>query len=114
MGENYEALSKGSIIVEDDVWIGARTVILSGVRIGQGAIIAAGSVVTKDVEPYSIVAGNPAKLIKYRFEDNIRAELRAFNIGMLTKNIVKDNIDKVYESLTEDNVKNVLNIIKGV
>ncbi len=113
-GENYEALSKGSIIVEDDVWIGARAVILSGVRIGQGAVIGAGSVVTKDVEPYSIVAGNPAKLIKYRFEDNIREELKAFNVGMLTKNIVKDNIDKVYESLTEDNVKKVLNIIKGV
>ena len=114
LGEKYEASSKGSIIVEDDVWIGARTIILSGVRVGQGAIIGAGSVVTKDVEPYSIVAGNPAKLIKYRFNEEIRNELKTFNIGMLTKNIVKGNIDKVYTYLTEDNVKNVLNSLKGL
>lgn len=54
------------IVIEDDVWIGARVIILQGVTIGRGSIIAAGSVVTKDVEPYSIVGGNPAKLIKKR------------------------------------------------
>ena len=52
--------------IGSDVWLGARCIILPGVNIGDGAIIAAGSVVTKDVEPYSIVGGNPAKLIKYR------------------------------------------------
>ncbi len=55
-------------IIEDDVWIGARTIINAGKKIGKGAIIAAASVVTKDVEPYSIVGGNPAKLIKKRIE----------------------------------------------
>ena len=53
-------------IVEDDVWIGARVLIMPGKKIGKGSIIAAGSVVIKDVEPYSIVGGNPAKLIKKR------------------------------------------------
>lgn len=57
------------IIVDDDVWIGFGAVVLSGVRIGRGSIVAAGAVVTKDVEPYSIVAGNPAKKIKMRFQD---------------------------------------------
>ena len=52
------------IIVEDDAWIGANSVILSGVRIGRDAVIGAGSVVTKDVEPFTIVAGNPARVIK--------------------------------------------------
>nr|WP_142784468.1 acyltransferase [Changchengzhania lutea] len=52
--------------IEDNVWIGARTIILPGRRIGKGAIVAAGSVVVKDVEPYSIVGGNPAVLIKFR------------------------------------------------
>lgn len=113
-GRQYEALSKGSIIVEDDVWIGAGVIILSGVHIGQGAVIGAGSVVTKDVEPYSIVCGNPAKFIKYRFSPKIIEELKSFNIGMLTKDVVKDNIDKVYETLSEDNVKDVLNNFKGV
>lgn len=56
------------IIVEDDVWIGARCIILKGVTIGKGSVIAAGSVVTKNVEPYSVVGGIPAKLIKKRFD----------------------------------------------
>ena len=54
-------------IIEDDVWIGYRVIINSGVTIGKGAVIAAGSVVTKDVLPYNIVGGNPAKVIKSRF-----------------------------------------------
>ena len=55
--------------IGNDVWIGSSVSILNGIRIGDGAIIAAGSVVTKDVDPYSIVAGVPAKRIKLRFED---------------------------------------------
>jgi maltose O-acetyltransferase len=54
--------------IEDDVWIGARVIILPGLRIGKGAIIGAGAVVTKDVPPYAICAGNPARVIKYRGE----------------------------------------------
>ncbi len=54
------------VIIEDDVWIGARVIILPGVRIGKGAIISAGAVVTKDVEPYSIVGGVPARFIRSR------------------------------------------------
>lgn len=52
--------------IEDDVWIGSRVTILPGVKIGKGSIIGASSVVTKDVQPYSIVGGNPAKLLKMR------------------------------------------------
>ena len=55
------------VIIEDDVWIGYNAIILSGTRIARGAIVAAGSVVTKDVQAYSIVGGNPARLIKPRF-----------------------------------------------
>lgn len=57
------------IVVEDDVWIGTGAIILKGVKIGRGSVVAAGSVVTKDTPPYSIVAGNPAKVIKYRFTE---------------------------------------------
>lgn len=58
---------KGDIVIENDVWIGANSTIMSGITIHNGAIIAAGSTVTKDVPPYAIVAGNPGKVVKYRF-----------------------------------------------
>jgi len=65
---HYNWKGKGQkIVVEDDVWIGYGSTVLSGVKIGEGSIIAAGSLVTKDVEPYSIYGGVPAKKIKDRF-----------------------------------------------
>ena len=57
-------VSKGSVIIEDDVWIGDKATILAGVHIGKGAIIAANTVVTKDVPAWTVVAGNPAKVVK--------------------------------------------------
>lgn len=54
------------VVIEDDVWIGSRVIILPGVIVGKGSIIGAGSVVTRNVQPYTIVAGNPAKVIKRR------------------------------------------------
>ena len=66
---DYDWLGKDQItIIENDVWLGFGSIILSGVRIGEGSIVAAGSVVTKDVAPYSIYAGSPAKKISDRFE----------------------------------------------
>lgn len=61
---------KGDIIVENDVWIGAKSTIMSGVKIGNGAVVGSCSVVTKNVPPFAIVAGNPAKVVKYRFSDD--------------------------------------------
>jgi acetyltransferase-like isoleucine patch superfamily enzyme len=58
------------VVVEDDVWIGYGSIILSGVRIGQGSIIASGSVVTRDVEPFSVYGGVPAKKIGNRFDND--------------------------------------------
>lgn len=61
-----QGLVRKSIVVEDDVWIAGRANIMAGVRIGTGSVVAAGAVVTKDVPPYSVVAGVPAKVIKMR------------------------------------------------
>lgn len=69
--------SSKTTIVGHDVWIGERAILIDGISIGTGAIIAAGSVVTKDVEPYSIIGGIPAKHIKYRFEEREREVLLA-------------------------------------
>ena len=62
---------KGDTIIGNDVWIGRESVIMPGVKIGDGSIIAAYSIVTKDVEPYSVVGGNPAKFIKKRFDNEL-------------------------------------------
>jgi len=56
------------VVIEDDVWLGARAIILPGIRIGHGAIIGAGAIVTKDVPPYAICVGNPARVVRYRNE----------------------------------------------
>lgn len=62
------AKSKGDVVIGHDVWIGTEAMILSGVHIGNGAVIGARCVVTKDVAPYSIVAGNPSRHVRYRFD----------------------------------------------
>ena len=69
--ESAEFPYKGDTVIGNDVWIGYKAVIMPGVKIGDGAIIASKSVVIKDVYPYTIVGGNPAKEIKKRFEDNV-------------------------------------------
>jgi len=62
-------LSKGDVVIGNDVWIGTEAMILIGVNIGNGAVIAARAMVARDVPPYAIVAGIPARLVKYRFDD---------------------------------------------
>lgn len=68
--ENSPLRNNRPVVIGNDVWIGGNVVILPGVHIGDGAVLAAGAVVTKDVEPYAIVGGVPAKVIKYRFDEN--------------------------------------------
>lgn len=96
-----EAISKGNIVVEDDVWIGCRSTILSGVRIGQGAVVAAGSVVTKDVPPYAIVGGVPAKVIKYRFGPEMIEELLKVDYSRLDRSMIEKHVDDLYQPLAE-------------
>lgn len=111
-GEAIEAQTKGAIIIEDDAWIGENALILSGVKIGEGAIIAAGSVVTKDVEPYSILGGNSAKFIKYRFDKEVIEQLMDFDFSNLTKENINNDINLLYTHLNKDNVKSILAKIK--
>lgn len=73
------------IIIEDDVWIGANAIILKGVTIGEGSVIAAGSIVTKNIEPYSVCAGIPAKKIRNRFSKEEQEKHKMMlnsNLGM--------------------------------
>ncbi|NBX92236.1 MAG: antibiotic acetyltransferase [Proteobacteria bacterium] len=67
--------SRGDVVIEDDVWIGTGAFIRSGVRIGSGAVVGARSVVTRDVKPYEVVAGNPAQHIRMRFSETEISDL---------------------------------------
>lgn len=70
-----------AVVVEDDVWVGFGCVIMQGVTLGEGCIVAAGSVVTKSIEPYTIWAGNPARYLKDRFNSGEEAVLHSKKIG---------------------------------
>lgn len=90
--ENRTYPQKGDINIGNDVWIGYNATIMAGVRIGDGAVIATNSTIIKDVEPYSIVGGNPAKEIKKRFSVEVIEKLLSlkwwnWDIEKITKNI---------------------------
>jgi virginiamycin A acetyltransferase len=95
--------SRGNTTIGNDVWIGTGATIMPGVQIGDGSIIATSSVVTKDVEPYTIVGGNPAELIKARFTKE--------NIDILLKvqwwNWPIEKITKHVQQLTDENIETI-------
>ncbi len=102
--ESY--IGKGDTIIEDGVWIGMRAMIMPGIRIGEGAIVASGAIVTKNIEPYTVVAGNPAKFIKQRFPNTTIDKLLSLGIykwdkakfDTLKRYICSDNIDELIEA----------------
>lgn len=71
----HKLMPHDGVIIGHDVWIGRSAIVLAGVTVGDGSVIGAGSVVTKDVPPYAIMAGNPARLIRYRFDENVIRKL---------------------------------------
>jgi len=89
------------VIIENDVWIGANSVIMPGVKVGNGAIIGANAVVTKDVPDYAIVGGVPAKIIKYRFDEKTISSLLELKWWDLDKAIIKENIELFQEKLDD-------------
>lgn len=111
--QKYEATTKGDIIVGDDVWIGCRSTILSGVKIGNGAVIAAGAVVTKDVPAYAIVGGIPARVVKYRYSDDIIEYLQSYDIGSLDIHKIKEKEDLLYQKIDHNNYKQVIDGVFG-
>lgn len=99
--QECEAWSKGPIIVEDDVWIGTDAIILSGVTLGKGTVVAAGSVVTESTLPYSLIGGNPAKLIRMRFDDAIIKALMDIDFEKIDEKKISALLPKLYEPLNE-------------
>lgn len=95
------ALCKGAIVVEDDVWIGESAIIMSGVHIGRGAVIGAGAVVTKDIPPYAVAVGTPAKVIKYRFDPKTVETLMRIDFNKISKDEIVNNLS-LFESKIND------------
>ncbi len=102
--------TNGNITIGNDVWIGRDVTILSGITIGDGAIIASNAHVVKDVEPYSIVGGNPAKFIKYRFDDNTIK----FLLNLKWWNLRKDEIEKIVPYLCMQKTDNLIDNISNI
>tara|TARA_B110000261_G_scaffold65234_1_gene76527 strand:- start:5311 stop:5922 length:612 start_codon:yes stop_codon:yes gene_type:complete len=107
--------SKGKVTIGHGVWIGDSVIILGGVSVGNGAVIGAGSVVTKSILPYSIAVGNPARTIKYRFNQEIidlieKSKWWEWDIKKIKQN--KFIFDENLENITVDEFKSLLNKIK--
>lgn len=101
--------------IGNDVWIGCHAVINRGVKIGDGAVIGSNSVVTKDVEPYSIVAGSPARHLKYRFPKNIIDDLLDLQWWDLPIDVIKSHFELfngVPDSLTIEKLRQIKALIK--
>jgi acetyltransferase-like isoleucine patch superfamily enzyme len=106
-----EAFSKGDIIVDDDVWIGYGATILSGVHIGQGAVIAAGAVVVKDVPACAIVGGVPAKIIRYRFNKEIADGVREISFSRISDSDVRKYISEFSTPVVCDNYRKIVDVL---
>jgi virginiamycin A acetyltransferase len=106
-----DTISNGSIVIEDEVWIGYRATILSGVRIGKGAIIATGAVVTKDIPPYTLAGGIPARIIKSRFSDKTIKRLKNIHLSNLPENIIRKYINLFYTEIDNENILNEIELI---
>lgn len=102
--ENNSKDTNGDVIIGNDVWVGDGTTILSGVTIGDGAVIAANSHIVKNVEPYTIVGGNPATLIKYRFSTEQITKLLEIKWWDWDDNKINENT----QFLSSDNIDDFL------
>lgn len=103
-----DVVSKGGVTIENDVWIGTGCTILSGVTIGNGAVVAANSVVTETVPPYAIVGGTPAKIIKYRFSEEVISKLLELEWWNWDLNTIKMNKKIFYNKPTLQLLDNVV------
>lgn len=101
-----EAITKGPIIIEDDVWIGCGCVILSGTKICKGAVIGAGSIISGEIPPYAIFAGG--RIVKYRFNKTVRDKLIGFDINKISGEKIEQYYDLLYTHVSEDNIDSLI------
>ena len=98
--------------VGNDVWIASNAIICRGVHIGDGAVIAAGAVVTKDVEPYTIVAGVPAKFVKRRYSEELAQKLLDLQWWNLPVELIKVNLGVFSEKISDASVEKIRDVVR--
>ena len=106
--------ARGPIVVDDEVWIGQGATILSGVSIGKGAIVGTGAVVTKDVPPYAVAGGVPARIIKYRFDQDVRDRLCRMRLSEVSQEEIIQNIDVFYRPIDSDQLDRLESLFERV
>lgn len=115
IGQNFfkekwenEKVYKGDIVLENDVWIGAHSVVLGGVTIQNGAVVAANSVVTRDVPAFAIVAGSPAKIIGYRFDSHIIRQFQELAWWNWSAEMINKNKLFFEQEVTETSLNHII------
>lgn len=100
-GVDRDTYSKGEVVIGNDVWVGANVLILSGVTVGDGAVLAAGSVIVKDVEPYAIVSGVPAATLQYRFKPVVIEDLLRIRWWDWGEAVIRERVEDFYLDISE-------------
>lgn len=97
-----EGVPKGDrgVTICDDVWVGHNAVILDGVTLGRGCVVGAGAVVSKDVPPYGVAVGNPARVVKSRFPEEVVGRLLALDFERLDEGYARSHVGALYQPLT--------------
>lgn len=108
--EDFADYESQPVTIGNDVWIASHVLVVGGITIGDGAIVAAGAVVTKDVPPYAIVGGVPAKIIRYRFAPETIALLEKAQWWNLPEETLRDNHD-LFQVSSEEQVKEAIRVL---
>jgi virginiamycin A acetyltransferase len=85
------------VVIEDDVWLGLNAIVLPGVRVGRGAAVAAGAVVTRDVEPYTLVAGVPARVVRHRIDEGLARRLLQIDWPSWSDATLRESLESFYD-----------------